>query len=345
MIRAAAEPLPSLRGTVTAARDNAVVTTTAARFTVPALLGEALDGSARPCPVDPGELAELLAWFRAECEAAVARSPADTRPLRLPKGRVTDLLACERGALARLGDDAMGAARARGRITDLLVAQHATIGLTPDVRADVLDALGALGPDGAPVLGWLAGASEEEAAELWRHAEVVAACLAEGWGALDRAWWPRCQERATVVLAGGALVLSATFDLVVGGPPTDRPWVVVEVKSGQVSDRHRTDLLWYALVAALRHGRAPAWVATWTAADDGLVPLPVTLGTIEAAAHRGLAALDRLVGLAAGRAAGVTPHAGCGWCPELDRCEPGLARVAGLVDGPWPGDAAGLGES
>jgi len=316
------------------------VTTTATRFTVPALLAGLADGSTRPVAIDAGDLAELLGWFRAACASAVEGIPAEAQPLRLPKARVTDLLACERGAVARLGDVAVGEALVRGRITDLLVAQHATVGLTADVEADVTGALDALGDEGCEVRAWLtegagddAGGGADAVGRVWRHAEVVRSRLAGGWGPLDRAWWPRCQERATVPLAGGALVLSATFDLVLGGPATGRPWVVVEVKSGQVSDRHRTDLLWYALVAALRHGSAPAWIATWTAADDGLVPVPVTLGTIEAAAHRGLAALDRLVGLVAGGVPTVSPHFGCSWCPELDRCEPGMVRVAGGAGG------------
>jgi len=316
---------------------------TAPRFTVPSLLAGALDGSARPPEIDPVALGELLAWFREECAATVAGAPADVLPLRLPKARIAGLLACERGTLAGLGGSEMGEALVKGRLTDLLVAQHVTVGLGPDasadaVEADLRDALDALGPAAADVATWLEGADDDALARVWHHTGVVRSRLSDGWGPVEPAWWPRCQERAEVPLAGGALVLSATFDLVLGGPPTGRPWLLVEVKSGAAADRNRTDLLWYALVAALRHGQAPAWVATWTAADDGLVPGSVTLGAVESAARRGLAALERLVGLASGREPLVTPHPGCDWCPELDRCEPGLDRVA--VAG-WPTDARG----
>jgi hypothetical protein len=68
-------------------------------------------------------------------------------------------------------------------------------------------------------------------------------------------------------------------------------------------------------------------VAAWSAADDGLVPVPIGPGSLEAAARRGLAALDRLVELAGGRAPEVRPNGRCRWCPELDRCEPGLASL------------------
>ena len=128
-------------------------------------------------------------------------------------------------------------------------------------------------------------------------------------------------------LGGGDLLLTCTFDLALGGPGTDRPWVLVEVKAGAARDGNRSDLLWYSLVATLRHGRPPDVVAAWSAADDGLVPVPIGAGSLEAAARRALAALDRLVELAGGREPEVRPNSRCRWCPELDRCAPGLASL------------------
>jgi hypothetical protein len=130
-----------------------------------------------------------------------------------------------------------------------------------------------------------------------------------------------------VPIADGDLVLSCTIDLALGGPGTGRPWVLVEVKAGTARDGNRSDLLWYSLVVALRHGRPPDLVAAWSAADDGLVPVPISAGSVEAAAHRGLAALDRLVELAAGREPEARPNPRCRWCPEIDRCPPGLASL------------------
>jgi len=284
-----------------------------------------LGGGTSPCaPVDPDAVGELLVWFRAECEALVSGCDPAVLPLRLPKGRISDLLACERGTVAALGEAGLTEPLVRGRLTDVLVAQHVTFGIGTDVELEVHDALAAAASD---VIDWLEQVSEPVRAGVWAHARATAAGLVRDWGPIERSWWPRLQERLTVPVADGALVLSAQFDLVLGGAPTDRPWVVLEAKSGSVADRHRTDLYWYALVATLRHGHPPSLCATWFAGDGGLVPVPVSLGALEAAGQRGLAALARLVELVEDRPPDARPHAGCAWCPALDRCEPGLART------------------
>jgi hypothetical protein len=294
-----------------------------ARFTVGGLLDSLL--SAPPAAPDKGEVRDLLDWFRAEAAARLEGCPPEVRPLRLPKQRIESLLACERMTVAQLGPVPLAEPLVRGRCTDLQVAQHATVGLTAEVEADVRDALATRGDD--DVLAWIDEAGDEAQERLWRHAANVREALHRGWGPIDGRWWPRPQERVQVPLAGGDLLLTCTVDLSLGGPGTGRPWVLVEVKAGTARDGTRTDLLWYSLVAALRHGRPPDVVAAWSAADDGLVPVPIGTGSLEAAARRGLAALDRLVELAAGREPEVRPNSRCRWCPELDRCPPGLASL------------------
>ena len=199
--------------------------------------------------------------------------------------------------IAQLGPLPLTEALVRGRCTDLQVAQHVTIGLTADVEADVRDALA---PEAMPTSwSWIDEASDEEQqTALATCRSRSAAAPPRAGGRIDGGWWPRPQERVQVGLGGGDLLLSCTFDLALGGPGTVRPWVLVEVKAGAARDGNRSDLLWYSLVAALRHGRPPDVVAAWSAADDGLVPVPIGTGSLEAAARRALAALDRLVELA-----------------------------------------------
>jgi hypothetical protein len=296
---------------------------TAERFTVRSVLGSLLE--VPPPPPDPAEVARVLDWFTEEAEALVAGCPPDALPLRLPKARIESLLACERMTVAQLGDLPLSEALVRGRCTDLLVAQHTLTGLGDDVEADLRDALSARGD--RDVLGWIDGCDDDERERLWRHAGHVRDALRRGWGPVDSGWWARPQESVRVPLADGALLLSCTFDLALGGPGTTRPWVLVEVKAGTARDGNRSDLLWYSLVAALRQRRSPDLVAAWSAADDGLVPVPIGPGSLEAAGHRALAALGRLVELAAGREPEVRPNPRCRWCPDLDRCPPGLASL------------------
>ncbi|MBV9952816.1 MAG: hypothetical protein JO291_12740 [Acidimicrobiia bacterium] len=296
---------------------------TAERFTVRAVLDRLL--AEPPPPADPTEVAAVLAWFTEEAEARVARCPPEALPLRLPKARIESLLACERMTVAKLGALPLSEALVRGRCTDLLVAQHALTGLTADAEDDLRSALSARADH--DVLAWIDEADDDGRDRLWRHAGLVREALRTGWGPIDSAWWARPQESVRVPVADGALVLSCTFDLALGGPGTGRPWVLVEVKAGTARDGNRSDLLWYSLVAALRHRRPPDLVVAWSAADDGLVPVPITAGSLEAAGRRALAALDRLVELAAGREPEARPNPRCRWCPDIDRCPPGLASL------------------
>ena len=197
------------------------------------LLSDMASGAVARPPASPAGIGELIGWFRRECEVLVAPCDPTVLPLRLPKGRISDLLACERGAVAALGDVELSEALVRGRITDVLVAQHVTLGLTADVEADVRGGLAA----GAvtDVLAWLERVTPEERARVWAHGEVVRQGLIEGWGD-DRpvvvapapgaavGYHGRrgrpCRVASAVDDRGPLLVLSAQFDLVLGGPPT-----------------------------------------------------------------------------------------------------------------------------
>ena len=57
---------------------------------------------------------------------------------------------------------------------------------------------------------------------------------------------------------GGAVSVAGKLDAAFGGPPTQRPAVVVEVKGGMWRDEHRADAHLYGLLVALRDGRGAA---------------------------------------------------------------------------------------
>lgn len=293
-------------------------------------------------PVPAAELDELRVELDRAATVLVADLPPEARPLRLPKDRVASVLDCERFTLAVLGAElALSEPLVMGTLVDRLVARHVFPGtaLGPTAtsgEADVLDeVLAALVVSGADeVVAWIDACPVPERQRLARGLGEVATALTEGWGPVEPRWWPRVQVPAEVWLAGDAVVASTRFDLLLGGPLTGRAGVLVEVKSGPARPSHRSDLHWYALIAALRHRWAPDVVATWSAADDTLRPEPVNDGMLEAAARRGLAALGRLADLAGGREPTETAGARCGWCPDADRCSTGQAalRLAGSDD-------------
>lgn len=307
---------------------------TARRHTVHDLLAEV--AGAPPAAVPADVLHELRADLDRLAAELAPSLPADARPLRVPKDRLAAVLACERHVLATLGGRPPAEPMVLGAALDHVVTRHVLHGVGVDPAAEAArEALRVTGSDEA--LAWWDAQPPEVDARLRGELDRAAELLAAGWGEVDPGWWARPQVDVSVVLAGGVVVCAGRFDLLLGGPPTGRPGVLVEVKSGRARPAHRDDLLWYALLTGLRFGWAPAVVATWSAADDALVPVPVSEGALRAAARRAGDGLVALAGLAAGRPPQVRAGPRCGWCPELDRCEVGRAGLA-RHDDRWDDD-------
>ena len=240
-------------------------------------------------------------------------TPGD--PLRLTKATVTWLLRCPRRALAAAGAVA----------TDDLVA-----GLAVDAAAKLATLVPHRPPTVAEALAYLAATDDGTAADhladrgpaarpLLDDIAARIERLAVAWPKVDPAWWPRVEEPVRVPLAGGAVTLGGRLDLLLGGPPTARPPVVVEVKGGRWHDGMRADGHLYALAVALREQCPPAAVVTVVA--DGTTQVePVRPAVLASAADRVVHAL----GVAAAIAGGESPaaHAGphCAHCPLQAGC-------------------------
>jgi RecB family exonuclease len=264
---------------------------------------------------------QVDALRRALDDAAVAAADGvepGRLPLRLPKDRMAKLLACEQLAMSSLGGAALSEPVVRGRILDRLLHHH--LHAAPSTSAPALAvAEGAFAAErDDEVLEWLR-ADPPTRGRLAEDASAFAERL-HALGGVDRRWWPRCEERVRVDLAGGAVVCSAQLDLVLGGPPTELPLVVVEVKSGRLVGEHRDGLRWYALLVALRYGTAPAAIACWSALDGNGWVDAVTEASLTAALDRAGDALDRLGTLARGATPARTPGRACTWCPEASTC-------------------------
>jgi hypothetical protein len=277
-------------------------------------------------PVGPEVLGDVRAALdEAATAAAGVGGWSDDEPLRLPKGLVTWLLRCPRRALTA---DTGGA----GDISDLVLglvvdaaAKLATLGARRPVTVDAAvaflaaqgddtaaDHLAALGPDAAALRG-------EAAARIGR--------LVAAWPAVPGDWWPRVEEPVRARLAGGAVTLAGRLDVLLGGPPTGRPGVVVEVKGGSWYDGMRADGHLYALLVSLRDGVAPAAVVTVVA--DGTTHVEaIRPALVRHAGERVEQALGVAARLAAGEPAEALPGPGCHHCPALADCAPGRARVA-----------------
>jgi hypothetical protein len=127
---------------------------------------------------------------------------------------------------------------------------------------------------------------------------------------------PRTQEALRVVLADGAVELSARVDLAIGRPVDDEASVaIVEVKSGARRVEHRTDMHFYALVESLRNPAPPFVVATYYTRTGEL-------------ARRTLTGIRLLRDLAAGAEPRRTANGLCGLCAVLPDCVVGQRHAA-----------------
>lgn len=250
--------------------------------------------------------------------------------LRLPKSRLAALGRCERSAWALAGDtgaeDHVGDALLKGLAYDRFVIHHLRAGRVLDPARDLGDILRA---DGEwAVLHELDERSDRDPAALDELLGPVATTVEEAWSGIGPEWMPRTQSRVTVALAGARVVCSGVLDVVLGGPPTDRPSVLVEVKSGQPSADHVAEIGHYALLVTVRDGVAPAAVGRWY---PGRPPAaaPVSAGSLGSAARRAADGILRWAELRAGRTPQERPGRWCSWCPDSGVCP--SAEVAMVV--------------
>lgn len=266
-------------------------------------------GSGGPRPYGPGA-------DRSGADVPSSVAPIGL-PLRLPKGRVIALAGCERFAVASAradgptdGADGPSLRLLAGRALDVFVEHEITEGPVADPFEDLLSWLDARG-------------------ELDTRDQVIAAgerlslsplaTAARAWAGLDPAWWPRTQAQAAALLAGGAVRCEGRTDVELGGPLTAGPGVVVEVKLGRPHAHHLAEVTHYALLVALRDGRAPAAVARWYP-GTGLATMAVTADILESATRRLRDAIGAWAELAVGRPPRERPGPACSWCPDAAAC-------------------------
>jgi PD-(D/E)XK nuclease superfamily protein len=280
--------------------------------------------SERPAASAPAIGLEVLEEVRARLEAVAAEATGlggwtEAEPLRLSKASVTWLVRCPRRAVAP-GTSGTTDEMVLGSIVDAaakLAALGARRPITVETALGYLDALGE-----TAVGDHLDAVGEAAAARLVADARERVERLVAAWPAVDPGWWPRVEEPARVRLAGGAITVTGRLDVLLGGPPTGLPGVVVEVKAGRWYDGMRADAHLYALLVGLRDGEAPARVVTLVA--DGTTQVePIRATLVRHAAERVETAIATAARLAAGEVAEARPGTHCGHCPVRSDCAAG----------------------
>jgi hypothetical protein len=136
------------------------------------------------------------------------------------------------------------------------------------------DALAALSVSGDPggaveVVNSLSPEKRQSLSEeLAAHAELITAT----WPALCPAWYPRTNERISLPLCGGRILIGGVVDLVIGAQAADEATVcIVQVDTAPLKGRDASaDLHFYALLETLRAGAPPSRVARYSTATGEL---------------------------------------------------------------------------
>ena len=237
--------------------------------TAPDLLDELRgDRSKRPL-VDRGLAGGLRAWLEDELAEITL---LDAEPQFLTPRSVTTM-----GLRSVPGPEV----RARAALVGALVTQRIMVG---DVSHPMDDALGAIEADdealGAYVHSLDPDAFAHLAAEVTAHDAVLSRCLQQ----IPGSWLPRCSQRLSISLRGGAVVLSARPSLIVGPPAVGTATVcLLEVTTSLHDEDTVRRLGILALLETLRSSCAPLRVASLSSATGRHAVLDVHDAVLTAA--------------------------------------------------------------
>jgi hypothetical protein len=167
----------------------------------------------------------------------------------------------------------------------------------------------------------------------------------DSWPTMADEWSPRFEEPIQAKVGG--LTLSARVDLVLGRPRTtgQQTMFIADWKSGALGETHADEAMFYALVAALRHGVAPYRSCVYSLASGTYTDPDVTAERLWRAADQVIAGVAAIVEVLTDRRE-PTRSAGrhCSYCPLKDDCSAyaELAATAGCdaLSGPAPGPGA-----
>ncbi|MGA8723732.1 MAG: hypothetical protein WB565_01700 [Acidimicrobiales bacterium] len=283
-------------------------------------------GRARPA-VDPGFAAGLRSSIEggiASIDGACAATGGDSvrrpalvpaEPLVVTRERLARALCCPAHDFApRSGKFEPSIALGCGALVSVLFRQQVTVGIIGDPMTDGLAAL-SLDPRQAALVEWIESLTGPARAELAAEVDRQAEALVRRWPALEASWLPRTNESMRASFAGGAVVLSARVDLVIGRPAEREASVaVVELVSGSRRPHHRADRYFAALLETLRHSAPPFVVATYYTSNGELDVEAITEDLLTTAARRVVAGVDALVARAERSDNTAGPAAFCSWC-------------------------------
>lgn len=282
--------------------------------------------AADPVVFDNAFVASLRADIEEAFEGFHERLGDDT--VFLSKHRLSSVLGCE---VQHLLDDTftwsppVAGGQVAHRAIQLLIHWRGD-----PVPADVVDeAIARLADDDTSLGDWIAGLSEADLADLRSVAVDKLIKFQECFPPLDKRAAPTTESTVRWPL-DGPIQLSGKVDLTIGRPAgAESRKVIIDLKTGWVSPRHREDLRFYALVETLRTQVPPRKLASFYLDAGEPVVEDVTERILLSASRRMLDAVNAEIELRVeGRPPVKRPGVSCRWCPLAPDCPEGHAHLA-----------------
>jgi hypothetical protein len=279
-----------------------------------------------PVVFDPSFVASL----RCDVEEAFGEFRSrlgDDHTIFVNKHRIASVLGCE---VQFLHDEPFtwSAAIAGGQVAHRAVQLMVNWRGDP-VPADVVDeAIARLADEDSSIGDWIEARTEADLADLRGFAVDKLIKFQECFPPLDRRAAPTVESSVRWPL-DGPIVLSGKVDLTIGRPAgAESRKVIIDLKTGWVSPRHREDLRFYALVETLRTHVPPRKLASFYLDAGEPVVEDVTERILLSAVRRTLDAVHAEIELRVeGRPAIKRPGVSCRWCPLASECAEGTAYL------------------
>ena len=175
---------------------------------------------------------------------------------------------------------------------------------------------------------WLRTISEAERAELRAESNDRVVKFLECFPPLEPEWRPATESRLQYDVHD-QFVFSGKVDLILGRSVGTRAGkVLIDLKTGGFSLRHREDLRFYALIETIRLGTPPRRIATYYLDQGSLAPEDVTEEVLWAAAARLIDGTAKIVEVrGAEREPNLVAGPACRWCPVLGDCDVGKRHL------------------
>jgi len=250
----------------------------------------------------------------------------------LSKHRVTSVLGCEVQHL-QVDDFSWSPAVAGGQVAHRAVQLLINWRGDP-VPSDVVDeAIARLADDDSSLGDWIESLGDADLADLRGFSVDKLIKFQECFPPLDRRAAPTVESSVRWPV-DGPIVLSGKVDLTLGRPAgAESRKVIIDLKTGWASPKHREDLRFYALVETLRSQIPPRKLASFYLDAGEPVVEDVTERTLLTASRRMLDAANAEIELTVeGRPPVKRPGTSCRWCPLSDDCAEGRAYLDGDDD-------------